>query len=141
MPENAIATQRMPAAAFVERLPFAHEREREDEHAGHGEEQRRVGELAAARLDAQVLARDEPRGAEDADHVHASCERAAVALAQRSAAGRHRAQRPSSQADRAIDERVGALEVVRRHEDDRAALASARSRADQQPPPTRRRGR
>ena len=49
-----------PRGAVLRRAPLAHERKGKDEHARHGEEQRRVGDLEAADLDGQVLAQHEP---------------------------------------------------------------------------------
>ena len=50
-----MAIHRMPAAAPSTGSPFLDERKREDQHARHGEEQRRVQNLAALHLDREVL--------------------------------------------------------------------------------------
>ena len=61
-PENA-------GGRVGDRASLADEAEREHEHAGDGEEQRREQDLAAARLDQQILARHEP----DRSRRNASC--------------------------------------------------------------------
>ena len=45
------------------------EAERKDQHCGHGEEQRGVGQLSAAPLHPQVLGGDQPRAPHDRDHT------------------------------------------------------------------------
>ena len=131
VPENATATQRMPAAASSSDAPFAHEREREDQHA---RDARRTASCTPARGCAPRRRRSlramSQAAREDAHRRAASAERARGSAR---AACRPRpaiaARRALGEADRAIDEAVRALEVVRGHHDDRARAREARAAA------------
>jgi hypothetical protein len=57
-----------PCRGLAQRRAFLDEPEREDQHARDREEQRRVDDLAAADLDHQIFARNQPGGVKKCQH-------------------------------------------------------------------------
>ena len=135
-PANAIAIHRIAAPRRLRRRALAHERKREHQDARHREEQRRVGDLAAAHLDRQVLAQDQP-GRRGRSHASARC---AHHVAIRATAGAPAAHRGRPRGRRAgtppRPAAFGEVEIVRgQRRRWRRSRAALRSRA------TQRRGR
>ena len=118
-----MAIHRMPAAASSAGAPFLDEREREDQHARHGEEQRRVEDLAALHLDREVLLQHEQRDLEEHRHV---CPTSDAVPRAKARAGRFvRDQAAVADDGHARDEAVGEIEIVRREDDDGAGRREA----------------
>ena len=117
---------------------FAHEREREDQHARHGEEERRVGDLAAADLDGQILPQDQPRPvAANIASVSALGASAAyrrprpIGGPQRSGRAAVSTTRPSRRNSASIQQAVGEVQIVRGQDDDAALAPQAAQPLDQ----------
>ena len=68
VPENAIAIQRIPAAAPRHRPPLVHEPEGEHQHAGEREEDRREEDLAVRASTSRSLRGDDPHRAHEPGH-------------------------------------------------------------------------